>query len=157
MDPEHQSILIGVIILLLIINTTVVFSLVSEKSAATPVQPEVTPDKSALTSPTVSPAANKTATSPNVTAKATTAAPKPGDTSKAVPAKTNVTAKPTATVKPAATANASAGFLKYSNTTYQFGIDYPKDWTVAEMTANLLKTVNASLSKKEPGITVVEF
>ena len=156
MDPEHQSILIGVIILLLIINTTVIFSLASDKGTGTagPTPVPTTPaiNKSATSSPTVSPTLNKTLVSPTVTSKATSA-PKPGDTSKAVP-----TATQNATVKSVAPVNSStAGYLKYTNNTYNFAIDYPSDWTLAEMNTSLLKTINATRPKGEPGITVVEF
>lgn len=154
MKPELQTMIIGAVVLLLIINTTVLFSLVSSKDtggqAVTPAlnTTNVTPQKD----PAVTPTQKKVISSPTVSAKATSA-PKPGATSKAVTSKTQA-----ATVKSNSTANSSTtGFLKYSNETYLFSIDYPQDWTVEEMDKTLLKTINASRSKKEPGITVVEF
>jgi hypothetical protein len=158
MDPEHQTFLIGVIVLLLIINTTAIFSIASDKGLISGGQPAASVTaKPANASPAVTQALNKTLASPTVTSKANatpSSVPKPGDTSKAVPAKTsNASVKTT----PAPTKSSTAGYLKYTNDSYQFTISYPSDWTVAEMNTTLLKTINASRSKKEPGITVVEL
>jgi len=151
MDSEHQSLLIGVIILLLIINTTAIFSLASEKGMIDGGQSAVTvTNKSPVSSPTVSATPTKTIVSPTVSAKATSA-PTPGATSKTVAVQTQNT-----TVKAGTPANSSAtAFKKYTNGANLFSLDYPADWTVAEINATLLKTITRA--KNEPGTPVVEF
>lgn len=147
MKPEHQTLIAGAVILLLIIGLTVIFSFASSHDQGVS---ENSTNISSGSAKTVTAAANVTA---KPTAKATkaTAAPKPGDSSAAVPAKAQ-----NATVKLPVNAS-TAGYLRYVNDTYLFSIDYPADWTVAEMNKTLLKTVNQSRIAREPGITVVEF
>jgi len=151
MNSEHQSILIGVIVLLLIINTTAIFSLASEKGMIDGGQPAVTvTNKSTVSSPAVSATPTKTLVSPTVSAKAPSA-PTPGATSKAVAVQTQNTS-----AKAGIPANSSAiVFKKYTNGANLFSLDYPADWTVAEINATLLKTITRA--KNEPGTPVVEF
>jgi hypothetical protein len=149
MDPEHQSILIGVIVLLLIINTTAVFSLASDRGMLG-------------SGPSPTPAVNKTAGNPTATATqnpalvSPTVSSKNTTTSNATPAKSsNTTAGSVKTSSPV-TSNASR-YRTYTNESYTFSLDYPANWTMAEMSPALLKTINATRLKSETGIRVVEF
>jgi hypothetical protein len=149
MNPEHQSILIGVIILLLIINTTAVFTLASDRGMLGSV-PSTTPavNKSAG-NPTASATVNPALVSPTVSSKNTT-------TSNSTPAKSSNTTAGSAKTSSPATSNATR-YRTYTNESYTFSIDYPSNWTMAEMSPSLLKTINATRLKSDTGIRVVEF
>ena len=149
MDQEHQSLLIGAIILLLIINTTVLYSFVANQG--TNGQSEV-------------PAQNTSAALPKdqaVNASVTKVPSTPTVTPTAAPAKTTANASaatPAGSAKTGGSAPSNASrYLTYTNSSYTFSIDYPSNWTMAEMSPALLKTINATRLLSETGIRVVEF
>ncbi len=149
MDQEHQSLVIGAIVLLLIINTTVLYSFVTSPGmngqSSAPAQntsAALLKDQAVNASvtkvpatPTATPTAAPAKTTANASAAASAASPK-----------TNVSAPSNAT-----------RYLNYANASYTFSIDYPANWTMAEMTPALLRTVNATRLRSETGIRVVEF
>jgi PsbP-like protein len=151
MNSEHQSIVIWVVILLLIINTTALLSLASDKgmfgfgqnaTAGANKSSGSSGGNPALVSPTVS--SNKTTTSGAANASKTAPAKSP-TTAAASPAKSS----PAVSTTPR--------YLSYTNTSYSFSIDYPSNWTKVEMTPALLKATNASRMKSESGLQVVDF
>jgi PsbP-like protein len=148
MDQEHQSLVIGAIVLLLIINTTVLYSFVTSQGmnaqSAAPAQNNSS--AALLKDQAVNASGTKVPATPTVTPTSTKT---PANASAAAPAgsaKTNVSAHPSA-----------PRYLSYANTSYTFSIDYPANWTMAEMNPALLKTVNATRLRSETGIRVVEF
>jgi hypothetical protein len=112
--------------------------------------PSTTPavDKS-TGNPTASATLNPALVSPTVSSKNTT-------TSNATPARSTTTSAGSVKTSSPATSNATR-YRTYTNESYTFSIDYPANWTVAEMSPALLKTINATRPKSETGIRVVDF
>ena len=146
MDHRHQEILIGVIVLILIINITLLYSFETGMGQPAASAQNKT-NASLLKDAAVNVSTTKSAATPTATPKTTSA-----------PAANASKAAPAATANAGSSApSATAGFRTYTNASYTFSMDYPANWTVAEMTPALLKTTNATRPRSETGIRVVDF